>query len=129
MFAASAVSVQDAADGTPNNAPTDRAIAEERRPTVTWTDTVTRNPWAGGTERMVQLSPVYLRELSSRKPLKPAPDTRDGCQFIRAVLIYSNGLNGGWCWLITTACSQYLQGDCWGWYTSAIPPEKSAFGK
>jgi hypothetical protein len=50
MFAASAVSVQDMANGTPNNAPTDRVIAEGRQPTVTWTDTVTRSPWAGGTE-------------------------------------------------------------------------------
>jgi hypothetical protein len=77
---------------------------------------------------MMQLSPVYLREVSSHKPSKPAPDTKDGCQFIRAQLIDSSGLNGGWCWLITTACSQYLQGDCWGWYTSAIPPGESVFG-
>jgi hypothetical protein len=41
------------------------------------------------------------------------------CGIIAATLLYKDGPNGGWCWLITTECGdQYPKGDCW--YTDPI---------
>ena len=43
----------------------------------------------------------------------------DACRIIEATLLYKNGPNGGWCWLVATDCGdQYQKGDCW--YTESL---------
>jgi hypothetical protein len=71
----------------------------------------TQSPCAAKNQRWMERSSLYVSTLQDFTPM-----TRDGCQFIRAELLDTNGPTGGWCWRITTACDQYLQGDCW--YTS-----------
>ena len=110
MFATSAALAQEPSSGTPS-APSVHASAEPSRPIAALAGSATQSPCAAKNQRWMERSSLYVSTLQDFTPM-----TRDGCQFIRAELLDTNGPTGGWCWRITTACDQYLQGDCW--YTS-----------
>jgi hypothetical protein len=110
MFATSAALAQEVSSGT-SSAPSVHASAEPSRSTAALAGSATQSPCAAKNQRWMERSSLYVSTLQDFTPM-----TTDGCQFIRAELLDTNGPTGGWCWRITTACDQYLQGDCW--YTS-----------
>ena len=110
MFTTSAALAQAPSGATPS-APSVHSIAAPSRPIAALAGSATQSPCAAKNQRWMERSSLYVSTLQDFTPM-----TRDGCQFVRAELLDTNGPTGGWCWRITTACDQYLQGDCW--YTS-----------
>ena len=69
------------------------------------------------------------QEIFGRPTLSPVNFTpaaeEDACRIIEATLLYKNGPNGGWCWLVTTDCGdQYQKGDCW--YTESLSENRNS---
>jgi hypothetical protein len=112
MLAASAALAQEPS-GRTASAPSVHASAEPFRPIAALADSALLSPCTANNQRPMAHRSSYASSVQDFTPL-----TRDGCQFIRAELLDTNGPTGGWCWRITTACDQYLQGDCW--YTSEV---------
>jgi hypothetical protein len=112
MFATSGAFAQEPS-GRTASAPSVHASAESFRPIAALADSAILSPCAAKNQRSMDHRSSYYSSVQDFTPL-----TRDGCQFIRAELLDTNGPTGGWCWRITTACDQYLQGDCW--YTSEV---------
>ena len=121
MFASSAALAKEPSVETPS-APSVHASAEPTQPIAALADSTIPSPCAAKSQRRTERRSPYVYTAQDFTPM-----TRDGCQFRRAELLGTDGPNGGWCWRITTACDQYLQGDCW--YTSAsvvqVPALKS----
>ena len=121
MFATSGAFAQEPS-GRTASAPSVHASAEPFRPIAALADSTIPSPCAAKSQRRMERRSSYVYTAKDFTPM-----TRDGCQFRRAELLGTDGPNGGWCWRITTACDQYLQGDCW--YTSAsvvqVPALKS----
>ena len=63
--------------------------------------------------------PNFSREI-------PTPVAEEyACRIIEATLLYKNGPNGGWCWLVATDCGdQYQKGDCW--YTESLSQNRNS---
>ncbi len=112
MLATPGAFAQEPSGGTPS-APSVRASAEPARPITALADSTIPSPCVAKDQRRMDRRSSYVSSVQDFTPL-----TRDGCQFIRAELLDTNGPTGGWCWRVTTACDQYLQGDCW--YTSEV---------
>jgi hypothetical protein len=112
MFATSGAFAQEPS-GRTASAPFVHASAEPSRPIAVLTDSAIQSPCIARNQRTMEHRSLFASSVQDFTPL-----TRDGCQFIRAELLDTNGPTGGWCWRITTACDQYLQGDCW--YTSEV---------
>jgi hypothetical protein len=67
---------------------------------------------------------ILGRPILSRGNVTPAAE-EDACRIIVATLLYKNGPNGGWCWLVTTDCGdQYQKGDCW--YTESLSENRNS---
>jgi hypothetical protein len=69
------------------------------------------------------------RQSFGRSILSPESSTpvaeENACRIIEATLLYTNGPNGGWCWLVATDCGdQYQKGDCW--YTESLSETRKA---
>jgi len=111
MFATSEALAKELSVVMPS-APSVHSSAEPTRPIAALADSTIPSPCVAKSQRRTERRSSYVYTTQDFTPM-----TRDGCQFRRAELLGTDGPNGGWCWRITTACDQYLQGDCW--YTSA----------
>jgi hypothetical protein len=115
---------QELSKGTPSCTLPAEARTARFLPIATPEDSATPKSSATRNQHRLEGNRAYV---SSLRNFSPVPNT-EACQVVEATLITRNGPNGGWCWLLTTACGdQYYKGDCW--YTeeakaAQVPPVK-----